>query len=79
MQVFIEIHRVIQTDTAATPGTLPNLDLFLCKPKLSLWRGTVIILDSLTGACHLQLSVRALDNATATLMYLDINDFVSRK
>jgi len=75
---FYRNSSVIQTDTAATPGNLPNLDLFLCNQNYPYGGEPYNIGFSQRGLSFATIG-SGIDNTTATLMYLDINDFVSRK
>ena len=75
---FYRNSSVIQTDTAATPGTLPNLDLFLCNQNYPYGGEPYNIGFSQRGLSFATIG-SGIDNTTATLMYSDINDFVSRK
>ena len=75
---FYRNSSVIQTDTAAIPGNLPNLDLFLCNQNYPYGGEPYSIGFSQRGLSFATIG-SGIDNATATLMYSDINDFVSRK
>ena len=75
---FYRNSSMIATDTAATPGNLPNLDLFLCNQNYPYGGEPYNIGFSQRGLSFATVG-SGIDNATGTLMYSDINDFVSQK
>jgi hypothetical protein len=75
---FYRNSSVIKTDTAATPGNLPNLDLFLGNQNYPYGGEPYSIGFSQRGLSFATIG-SGIDNNTATLMYSDISDFVNRK
>lgn len=68
----------ITTDTSATPGNLPDLDLFLCNQNFPFGGEPYNIGFSQRGLSFATVGA-GIDDATAMLMYSDINDFVGQK
>ena len=75
---FYRNSSVMQTDSAATPGNLPNLDLFLCNQNYPYGGEPYNIGFSQRGLSFVTIG-SGIDNATAMLMYSDISAFVSEK